>query len=55
MKNDLYLKRYLSDKRRFADLINGFAGDGRELISATDLSELGSQSESTRTQKYRDR
>ena len=48
MKNDLYLKRYLSDKRRFA-------GDGRELISATDLSELGSQSESTRTQKYRDR
>jgi len=55
LKNDLYLKRYLSDKRRFADLINGFAGDGRELISATDLSELGSQSESTRTQKYRDR
>ena len=30
MKKDLYLKRYLSDKRRFADLTNGFAGDGQE-------------------------
>ena len=55
MKKDLYLKRYLSDKRRFADLINGFAGDGQELIKATDLVEEGSQSESTRAQKYRDR
>jgi len=55
LKKDLHLKRYLSDKRRFADLINGFAGDGQELIKATDLVEEGSQSESTRTQKYRDR
>ena len=55
MKKDLYLKRYLSDKRRFADLINGFVADGRELITAADLTGLGSQSESTRTQKYRDR
>ena len=55
MKKDLHLKRYLSDKRRFADLINGFAGEGQELIKATDLVEEGSQSESTRTQKYRDR
>lgn len=55
MKKDLYLKRYLSDKRRFADLINGFAGDGYPLVTAEDLSGLGSQSESTRTQKYRDR
>ena len=55
MKKDLYLKRYLSDKRRFADLINGFVADGQELITATDLTGMGSQSESTRTQKYRDR
>ncbi len=55
MKKDLYFKRYLSDKRRFADLINGFVANGRKLITAADLSGLGSQSESTRTQKYRDR
>lgn len=55
MRNDLYLKRYLSDKRRFADLINGFAADGRKLLAATDLTWMGSQSESTRTQQYRDR
>ena len=55
MTKDLCLKRYLSDKRRFADLINGFAGDGYPLVTADDLSGLGSQSESTRTQKYRDR
>lgn len=55
LKKDLHLKRYLSDKRRFADLINGFVGEGEELIKSTDLVEKGSQSESTRTQKYRDR
>lgn len=55
LKKDLYLKRYLSDKRRFADIINGFVAEGRELISVADLTDLGSQSESTRTQKYRDR
>ncbi len=55
MQKDLCLKRFLSDKRRFADLINGFAGRGCSLVAAEDLCELGSQSESTRTQKYRDR
>lgn len=55
LKKDLYLKRYLSDKRRFADLINGFVADGRELLTAAELTGMGSQSESTRTQQYRDR
>ncbi|MBQ8813367.1 MAG: transposase [Lachnospiraceae bacterium] len=55
MQKDLCLKRYLSDKRRFADLINGVVAGGRELIAAESVSRLGSQSESTRTQKYRDR
>ena len=55
LKKDLHLKRYLSDKRRIADLINGFVSDGREILSADKLAEMGSQSESTRTQKYRDR
>ena len=54
LKKDLYLKRYLSDKRRFADLINGFVSEGREVLTADKLTEMGSQSESTRTQKYRD-
>ena len=41
LKKDLYLKHYLSDKRRFADLINGFAGGEQELIKAADLVEEG--------------
>lgn len=55
MKKDLCLKRFLLDKRRFADVINGFIGGGELLILPEDLSLLGTQSESTRTQKYRDR
>lgn len=55
MKKDLCLKRFLLDKRRFADVINGFIGGGETLILPEDLSLLGAQSESTRTQKYRDR
>ena len=55
MKKDLCLKRFLLDKRRFADVINGFIGGGEPLILPEDLSLLGTQSESTRTQKYRDR
>lgn len=30
MQKDLCLKRYLSDKRHFADLINDFAGEVQE-------------------------
>ena len=55
MKKDLCLKRFLLDKRRFADVINGFIGDGQSLILPEDLILLGTQSESTRTQKYRER
>lgn len=43
MQQDLLLKRYLSDNERYADLLNGFAFGGRQIVKASDLTELDSQ------------
>lgn len=43
MEEDLIKKRYFSDNERFADLINGYGFEGRQIISAEDLSERDSQ------------
>ena len=42
-QRDYCLKRYLSDETRFADLINGILGEGEQLISPSDLTEMDSQ------------
>ncbi len=42
-QSDICLKRYLSDEARFADLINGVIGEGEELLTASDLTDLDSQ------------
>ena len=42
-QRDLCLKRYLSNDERFADLINGLMGDGEQLVSADDLTDMDSQ------------
>lgn len=43
MEEDLVKKRYFSDNERFADLINGYSFGGKQVVSATDLSERDSQ------------
>lgn len=43
MQQDLLLKRYLSDNERYADLINGFGFNGRQVVRASDLTELDTQ------------
>ena len=42
-RSDICLKRYLSDESRFADLINGVIGEGEQLVTATDLTDMDSQ------------
>lgn len=42
-QRDICLKRYLSNDERFADLINGIMGDGEQLVSAKDLTDMDSQ------------
>ncbi len=42
-QSDICLKRYLCDEERFADLINGIIGEGEQIISAGDLTDLDSQ------------
>ena len=42
-QRDYCLKRYLSDEARFADLINGVLGEGHQLISPKDLTDMDSQ------------
>ena len=42
--NDIFMKRWLSDKKRFADLINGSLFQGKQVFSAQNLkSENGEQ------------
>ena len=36
-KNDIYMKRWLSDKKRFADLMNGFLFGGKQVFSPQSL------------------
>lgn len=43
MLEDETLKRYLSDNRRYADLINGFVFAGEEILKAEDLTALDTQ------------
>ena len=43
MEKDLQKKSYFSDEERFADLINGIMGAGREIVSSADLAEMDSQ------------
>ena len=43
MEKDLQKKSYLSDEERFADLINGLVGAGKEIVSPADLTEMDSQ------------
>ncbi|MDO4321724.1 MAG: Rpn family recombination-promoting nuclease/putative transposase [Lachnospiraceae bacterium] len=42
-KNDVSVKRWLSDKERFADLFNGVLFQGAGIISAADLEEADSE------------
>lgn len=43
MEKDLRKKKYLYDTERFADLINGTVCQGKQIISAKDLSDMDSQ------------
>ena len=43
MEKDLVEKRCLSDNRRYADLINGFVFQGKQILHETDLRELDTQ------------
>lgn len=36
-KNDIFMKRWLSDKERFADLVNGFMFHGKQVFSPQNL------------------
>lgn len=65
MEKDTLQKRYLSDNERYADLINGFLFAGRQVVSASQLTEMDTQTGSRRLpgfirkgrkrhQKYRD-
>lgn len=40
-KNDITLKDYLSDPKRYADLINGSIFQGRQIIDADELTDAG--------------
>ena len=42
-QSDICLKRYLCDEARFADLINGIIGEGEQIVSAEDLTDMDSQ------------
>lgn len=44
MEKDVTKKRCLSDSRRYADLINGFIFQGRQVVLEEDLAELDTQS-----------
>lgn len=39
-KADITLKEYLSDTRRYADLLNGALFGGKEIISGEELSDM---------------
>ena len=43
MKQDLLAKRYYSDNRRFADLINGIVCNGIQVVKQEDLSEMDTE------------
>ena len=43
MKQDLFAKRYYSDNRRFADLINGIVCNGIPIVKQEDLSEMDTE------------
>ena len=43
MKQDLLAKRYYSDNRRFADLINGIVCNGIPVVKQEDLSEMDTE------------
>ena len=43
MKQDLLAKRYYSDNRRFADLINGIVCNGIPIVKQEDLSEMDTE------------
>ena len=42
-RKDLQKKGYFHDAGRFADLINGLLCEGRQVLTAEDLTELDSQ------------
>ena len=44
-KNDIYMKSYLSDKARFADLFNNTIGQGKEIFTADNVREINGASE----------
>ena len=48
MKQDLLAKRYYSDNRRFADLINGIVWNGIQIVKQEDLSEMDTEKGSIR-------
>ena len=43
MEKDLQKKSFFSDEERFADLINGIVGAGKEIITPSDLTDMDSQ------------
>ncbi|MBR6626561.1 MAG: Rpn family recombination-promoting nuclease/putative transposase [Lachnospiraceae bacterium] len=43
MRRDELLKSYLSDNTRYADLINGYVFEGRQVVRPEDVTELDSQ------------
>ncbi len=43
MRRDELLKSYLSDNTRYADLINGYVFEGRQVVRPEDVTELDIQ------------
>lgn len=43
MKRDIGWKEYFSDKRRYADIINGIGCGGEVYVKSTDLSDADVQ------------
>ena len=52
MEKDLVEKRCLSDNRRYADLINGFVFQGKQILHETDLRELDTQTGSWEKRRF---
>ncbi|MBS6196717.1 MAG: hypothetical protein KH828_14245 [Clostridiales bacterium] len=44
-KGDIILKKYLSDKVRFADLINGSLFDGKQIVKPENLTQLSGEAD----------
>ena len=52
MVRDIEWKGFFSDDERYADIINGIACQGRQMVTKTDLQELDTQTGFLRRVKF---